>query len=118
MNFDRPGEEFPRYPHFRKQEFLCFCFFFASGNLRSIHKSFFNNRLQRVVLNSQYSSVQCASTNRVPQCSILGLLLFLIYQNDLPGNLQFTAKLFDDDISLFLTQPCMIIIESNLEKNF
>ena len=29
MNSDRLGEEFPRYPHFRKQEFLCFCFFFA-----------------------------------------------------------------------------------------
>ena len=37
----------------------------------------------------------------VPQGSILGALVFLIYTNDLPNELEYNAKLFADDTSLF-----------------
>ena len=37
----------------------------------------------------------------VPQSSILGPLLFLIYINDLPNELKSNAKVFVDDTSLF-----------------
>ena len=39
----------------------------------------------------------------VPQLSILGRLLFLIYINYFPNGLQSNPKLFADDTSLFST---------------
>ena len=57
-------------------------------------------RKQRVILNGQRSSWTNVEAG-VPQGSILGLLLFLIYINDLQENLVSNSKLFADDISLF-----------------
>ena len=57
-------------------------------------------RKQRVVLNAQASPWVSIEAG-VPQGSILGPLLFLIYINDLFDYLTTTAKLFADDTSLF-----------------
>ena len=61
---------------------------------------FLSNRKQRVVLNGKYSSWTNIEAG-VPQGSILGPLLFLIYINDLSDNLITNPKLFADDTSLF-----------------
>ena len=47
--------------------------------------------------NSSWTNVHAG----VPQGSILGPLLFLIYRNDLSDNLTSNAKLFADDTSVF-----------------
>ena len=73
-----------------------------SGNLLSLLKRFLNNRFQRVVLNGQCSNWSSV-LGGVPQCSILGPLLFLIYINDRPEGLQSSVKHFADDTSLFST---------------
>ena len=53
-----------------------------------------------MVLNGQ-SSKWSHIKAEVPQGSILGPLLFLVYINDLPESLTTSAKLFADDTSLF-----------------
>ena len=61
---------------------------------------FLSNRKQRVVLNGQTSPPAITSAG-VPQESILGPPLFLIYMNDLHDGLTSIVKLFADDTSLF-----------------
>ena len=67
-----------------------------SGNLLNLIRDFLNDRKQRVVLNGQFSTWKSVSAG-VPQGSILGPLLFLIYINDLTEGLSSNAKLFADD---------------------
>ena len=72
------------------------------GLLLTILKDFLKSRKQRVVLNGQHSSWSDVLAG-VPQGSILGPLLFLIYINDLSDGLNCNPKLFADDTSLFST---------------
>ena len=71
-----------------------------SGGLLRIFSHFLSNRKQRVALNVQ-NSLWTNVHAGVSQGSILSLLLFLIYINDLLDNLTSNAKLFADDTSLF-----------------
>ena len=72
------------------------------GPLLNILADFLRSRKQRVVLNDQHSSWSDILAG-VPQGSILGPLLFLIYINDLADGLQCNPNLFADDTSLFST---------------
>ena len=63
---------------------------------------FLSKRKQRVVLIGQHSSWADIEAG-VPQGSILGPLIFLVYINDLTKDLHSNPKFFADDTSLFLT---------------
>ena len=66
----------------------------------NIITDFLSFRKQRGILNEQ-AFPWVSIKSGVPQCSILGKLLFLIYINDLSDGLSTTAKLFADDTSYF-----------------
>ena len=71
-----------------------------SDSLLRLFNSFLSERFQRVVLNGQASEWRKMLAG-VPQGSILGPLLFLIFINDIPANLECNVEIFVDDTSLF-----------------
>ena len=81
-----------------------------SGTLLSFFENYLQNRHQRVVLNGAMSDWSSISAG-VPQGSVLGPLLFLVYINDLTENISSQMRLFADDSSLFT--PVKVIIETN-----
>ncbi len=72
-----------------------------SGHLLNWFSSYLTRRKQRVVLPGVYSSWTTIKAG-VPQGSILGPLLFLVYINDIVHNIGANIRLFADDTSLFL----------------
>ena len=71
-----------------------------SGKYYGLINSFHRNRHQKVVLNGQSSKWSSINAG-VPQGSILGLLFFLVYINDLPNGLPSNLELSTDDLSIF-----------------
>jgi hypothetical protein len=63
-------------------------------------ENYLTNRSQRVVLDG-FSSSPRSTNSGVPQGSVLGPFLFLLYINDISKNLQNPVRLFADDKSLF-----------------
>ena len=72
----------------------------VSGRLLNWIEAFLVGRQQRVVVNG-CASDWVAVTSGVPQGSVLGPLLFILYVNDLPAALQCPIKLFADDAKIY-----------------
>ena len=72
------------------------------GNILDWFKSYLNKREQFTSINNTHSDKKNISC-RIPQGSVLGPLLFLIYINDLPNVSKKTYSIiFADDTSVFL----------------
>lgn len=62
--------------------------------------AFLHNRKQRVVINGTSSELLSVDSG-VPQGSVLGPLLFLLYINDISLNISSTVRLFADDLIMY-----------------
>ena len=87
-----------------------------SGKFLSTLTDFLNFRKQRVVLNGQLCS-WANTESGVPQGSILGLLLFLIFINGLSECLTTNVRLFADAFSLFFVVENIDLSTTNLNSD-
>lgn len=70
------------------------------GNILKWISNFLKDRKQKVVVNGEESDLVDVSSG-IPQGSVLGPLLFVIFINDLPDNLSCSCKMFADATKLF-----------------
>jgi hypothetical protein len=94
------AKAFDKVPHHRLLKKLHH--YGIRGNVHQWVPSFLQGRSQRVVVDGM-TSESASVLSGVPQGSVLGPILFLIYINDLPSRLQSPCRLFADDCILFRT---------------
>ena len=70
----------------------------VDSNLLNWFSSYLQDRQQKVVINNSSSSL-CNVSAGVPQVSVLGPLLFILYINDIAENLISLSRLFVDNTS-------------------
>lgn len=88
----------------------------VNGNINDWVKSYLTNRTQSVFLGSSVSETKSIKAG-VPQGSVLGPLLFLIYINDIAEPLLSTTRLFADDSSLSVSSSDIKYIEHILNND-
>ena len=81
------------------------------GSLLKWFKSYLSGRKQRVVIKGQVSKWHPVNAG-VPQGSVLGPLLFLIYVNDIVDNISSHISLFADDTCLYKNIKSHVDIET------
>ena len=79
--------------------------------------SYLSNRRFQVNIKNKYSNVTNINCG-VPQGSILGPLLFLLYVNDMPQAVDCELFLYADDSCLVYQHRDVKAIDTKLNKNF
>ena len=110
---------FDKVPHRRLLHKLDY--YGIRGSTRKWINSLLSGRTQQVVLDGQASD-PVPVLSGVPQGSVYGLILFLIFINDLPDNIRSSVCLFADDCvlyrNIYLIQDCFILQEDLTSLGF
>ena len=92
------AKAFDKVPH--RRLLYKFDYYGIRGSTHKWITSWLSERFQKVVLDGQASD-PVAVLSGVPQGSVLGPVLFLIFINDLPENIRSSIRLFADDCVLY-----------------
>ena len=87
-----------------------------SGSLLKLFENYLHNRKHRMVLNGSYSDYSSIESG-VPQGSVLGPLLFLVYINDLERNIKSNIKFFTDDTMRFSIVKHLVTSANDLNRD-
>jgi len=86
------------------------------GPLLNLLSSYLSQRSQVVLINRTLSDLKYTSCG-VPQRSVLGPLLFLIYVNDIAENINVYISLFADDTTLYYSAKCPLHLHRVLSQD-
>ncbi|KAL5267521.1 hypothetical protein ACHWQZ_G004526 [Mnemiopsis leidyi] len=84
------------------------------GKILDIIKDFLVGRTFRVSVQGQFSSLKDILSG-IPQGSVLGPLLFILFINDLPDCIKSTVKIFADDLKLIANLSDKTVVDDDLK---
>lgn len=88
------------------------------GRTLSWIKAFLTNRVQQVKVEDEYSSWTTVKSG-IPQGSVLGPILFVIFINDMPDIVESAIQLFADDAKIYtnvVSSDCNLKLQEDLDK--